>query len=478
MNVTAVPSHSAAPAQPQSADARPSLFRGLPLLCLFASAVAWLLFATVFGLIDSLKFHAPAFLAGSSHFTYGRVQPAQESALLYGFGVQAALGLGLWLLCRLGRTFLVGPLVILLGVALWNSALTVGIIGILFGSATGFDAFEMPFYCDILLSIAYLLIGVCALITFHQRRQDSLYPSQWFVLGSLFWFPWIFATAELLLLVNPSRGVLQASTAWWFAHNFDTVFLGFAGLASIFYFIPKLTGKPLHSYYLAALAFWTIALFGSWGGVPDGSPLPAWIISMGVVGAVMTLIPLLAVAINFYQTVQGRLDTLDADPTLRFSYIALTFWIIAGAQQIVGVLPHVSALVSFTWFGVARKELFHYGFFAMTVFGALYYIIPRLLPSGQAAWSPKLTAAHFWLTFLGILISYLSLVVGGIGQGILLADPNNSALQVLQGTLIPLRASTTGDLLIFVGTVAFLLNFALVLSRSCRACWTQLKEAR
>jgi cytochrome c oxidase cbb3-type subunit 1 len=311
------------------------------------------------------------------------------------------------------------------------------------------------------------MIGVCGLLTFHQRQEGRLYPSQWFVLGSIFWFPWIFSTAALLLLERPARGVLQPLIAWWYARNLSTVFLGFAGLAPVFYFIPKLLGRPLHSYYLAALAFWTLALFGSWGGIPEGAPLPSWIVSLGVVGTVMTAVPLLAVAANFCQTVRHDLNALDANPTLRFTYVGLMFWFIAGAQQIAGALPNVSAITGFTWFGAAQKEMFHCGFFALSIFGAFYYIVPRLLELEESAWCPRLVKAHFYLTFLGVLISCLSLLVCGVGQGILLADPRHTFPEVMKNTMFPLRVSTLGDLCVVVGTILFLLNFARLLARAC-----------
>jgi cytochrome c oxidase cbb3-type subunit 1 len=445
------------------------------MLTLFAGAVLWLLVASLLGLRNSLNFHNPVLFASEAYLSYGRVHAAHNAALLYGFGVPSALGLGLWLLCRLGRASLAGPAVVFIGALFWNIALTLGVAAILCGGSTGFDGFELPAWCAPILFVAYLLIGLCALLTFHQREPGLLYPSQWFVLGSLFWFPWIFSTAALLLLCVPARGVLQASTAWWYAQNFDMVFFGFAGLASAFYFIPKLLGRPLHSHYQAALAFWSIALFGSWGGLPDGAPLPAWIISLGVVGTVLTAVPILTVATNFYQTVRQDLNTLDADPTLRFTYVGLIFWIIAGVQHILGALPDVSSITDFTWFGAAQKDLFHYGFFALTVFGALYYIVPRLLGLDHGVWRPNLLKGHFFLTFFGVLISYLSLLVAGIGQGILLANAGNDFADVMRRTMLPVRFGMLGDLLVVLGTVLFLLNFAGVLAAACRQCRAERK---
>ncbi len=469
--VSPAPTSSSAPSQ-----ARCERAADLSLLSLFAAAVLWLFAALALGLIDSLKFHNPDLLAAGPYLSYGRVHSAQNAALLYGFGAPAALGLGLWLLCRLGRAALAGPWVVLLGVVFWNSALAAGVAAILCGGATGYEGFELPAWCAPILFVAYILIGLCAFVTFDRRREEKLYPSQWFVIGSLFWFPWIFSTAALLLLAAPARGVLQALTAWWCAHNFDQVFLGFTGLASSFYFIPKLLRRPLHSHYLAALAFWTLALFGSCGGVPNGAPLPAWIVSLSVVGTGLTVVPLLAVAANFCLTVRQDLALLDADPSLRFIYVGLVFWLIAGVQQIVGALPNVSAITDFTWFGAARSELFHNGFFALTVFGALYYILPRLLGLEQTAWCPRLLKAHFFLAFLGVLIAYVSLLSAGVGQGILLADARNSFPDVMRRTMLPLRVGTLGELMMLVGTLLFLLNFARILRAACRRCRAQAKE--
>jgi cytochrome c oxidase cbb3-type subunit 1 len=446
------------------------------MLILFAGAATWLLAASLLGLLDSLKFHAPAFLAGQAWLSYGRVDAARHAAFLYGFGAPSALGLALWLTCRLGRATLAGPGIVVIGAILWNLAAALGVAAILCGGGTGFDYFEMPLSCAWILFAAFLLMGVCALLTFHRREPGFLYPSQWFAIGSLFWFAWIFSTACMVLLFAPERGVLQASTAWWCERNFDTVFLGFAGLGSAFYFIPKLLGRSLHSHYQAALGFWTLAVFGSWGGIPNGAPLPSWIISLGVAGTVLTAVPVLAVATNFYQTARGDMNGLDADPTLRFTCAGLMFWIIASAQQIAGALPGVSVITDFTWFGAAQKELFHYGFFAMTVFGALYFIVPRLLGLDDSAWCPKLLKGHFFLALFGALISGLSLWAAGVGQGILLANPGNSFTDVLRRAMLPARVSLLGDLFVVAGTILFLLNFAGVLARACRRGCAARKE--
>jgi len=108
------------------------------------------------------------------------------------------------------------------------------------------------------------------------------------------------------------------------------------------------------------------------------------------------------------------------------------------------------------------------------MFGAIYYITPRLLdPVNPPEWSPGLVKGHFGFTLFGILVSYLALLVSGVGQGVLLNDLNYSFAQVMRATLVPLRGSTLGDLFIVIGTILFLLNFALLLTRCCCRCWTE-----
>src|SRR6266446_5917884 len=142
----------------------------MPLLVMFVSAAVWLVIGSVFGLIASIKFHLPSFLADCAWLTYGRVRPAYINALLYGFGIQAGLGVTLWLFARLGRTTVAQPLLV-----------TVGILGILAGDGTGFETLEMPRYAALILFLGYLMIALRSALTFHQRRERPLFVSQWFL---------------------------------------------------------------------------------------------------------------------------------------------------------------------------------------------------------------------------------------------------------------------------------------------------------
>src|SRR5436190_15217664 len=342
----------------------------LPLLTMFGSAAIWLVIASTFGLIASIKFHSPNFLADTQWLTYGRVRPAYTNALLYGFCIQAGLGVALWMFVSLGRTLLAQRVLVTVGAKLWNLGVTVGIVGILAGDGTGYENLDMPRYAALILFLGYVMIGLWGALTFHQRLVRPLFVSQTFLLAALFWFPWIYTTANLLVIAFPVRGVAQAIIAWWYSNNLQVVWLGLVGLGAAFYFIPKLTNRDLHSHYLALITFWMLILFGSWGGIPNSAPLPAWMPSLSTAATVLTLIPILAFAMSIYQTLQGKCSELTASPSLRFIGFAAAAFIAAGLLNLLGSLSQISQVTDLTWFTPAKIQVNNYGFFAMIMFGA------------------------------------------------------------------------------------------------------------
>jgi cytochrome c oxidase cbb3-type subunit I len=471
-------SETSSPAQPNSANpggvarypvapAEIDASCRLPLVVLFLSAAVWLVIGSAFALVASIKFHAPDFLADSAWLTYGRVRPASLNCMLYGFCMPAGLGVALWLLARLGRTTLALPGLVAAGAVCWNLGITVGVGGILAGSSTGFENLEMPSYAARLVFLGYLMIVLWAVITFHQRRERQLFVSQWFLFAALFWFPWIYSTADLLLLTFRVRGMAQAVIAWWYSDNLLVVWLGLVGLAAVFYFVPKLTGRELHSRYLALLTFWMLILFGSWGGIPQSAPVPAWLPVSCAVATGLGVIGIVAVALNVHGTLGGQCSKLMAHPSLRFIGFGVVAFIVGGLMSAADSLSEFSHVTHFTWFTVARGLLNSYGFFAMVMFGAVYYIVPQLL--GLEFPSAKLVRAHFWTAAAGILLFVVPLAAGGIVQGVKLQHPNIPFTDIARGTLPFLRASTMGDLLIALGHLMFLVNLAGLVIRFYRA---------
>ena len=443
-------------ARPQTPDPKLDASCRVPLLALFGGAALWLVVGSVLAMIASIKFHAPDFFADCPWLTYGRVQPAADNALLYGFCLPAALGVMLWIFARLSQAPLCLPFVAVVAANLWHLGVLVGLVGILIGDSTGFAWLEFPRGGSVLLFTAFLLIAICAMATLGRRRERELYPSHWFLLAALLWFPWIYATGNLFLVAWPVRGVVQTAIDDWFANNLLFVWLGLAGIGTAFYFLPKLAGRPLQSRYLALFAFWMLILFGTWCGIPAGAPLPVWMPTLSAVAATLLLAPLLAVGIVGWRTVWGSVRSKWDNGPFCFIGTGMDCFCLSGFMLITMACPQISRMTEFTWFGPAQTQLQFYGFFAMTMFGAIYYLLPRVV--GFEWPFPKLARGHFWISLSGILLLVVPLAIGGVVQGLKWADPNVAPVDVAKTTLPFLRASTTGLLLVLLGNLLFALN--------------------
>jgi cytochrome c oxidase cbb3-type subunit I len=446
-----------------------------PVLLLFFSAVAWLTLGSIFSLLVSVKMHAPGMMADAGWLTYGRLQAAGSNLFLYGFGIPAGLGMLLWMFARLGATRVVWPSAALAGTAFWNLGVLLGLVQILAGGNTGYEWLEIPRGATLILFTGYLLIGVTAMLTFMARTRCELYVSQWFLLAALFWFPWVLSTASLLLQFQPPRGALQAVVHLWYGQNLSVICLGFIGLAATFYFIPKFIGKPLHSRYSAMLAFWMLAFFGAWGGIHPGAPVPAWMPSVSTVGTVLLIVPLLALAGNWHQTLSGAYRMWRELGLLRVVIFAAIIFLVTGLLRIALAFPPVSDVLEFTYFTTAVRQLHLYGFFALTMFVAIYYILPRV--TGLEMPSAKLVKVHLFCAVAGILVVAISLLAAGVMQGTRLADPAQDFNDVMKATMMIFRLSTLGDLLLVMAHIALLANFKWLLFRGCCAGCCPARDA-
>ncbi len=441
-----------------------------PLLLLFASAGLWLAVGTFLSLIASIKLHGPGFLANIGWLTFGRVRPAGIDALLYGFASQAAMGITLWLTCRLGAVTLCcrGP--VILGAFFWNLGVTIGVLSVLAGASTGFAWLEMPRFVGLILFASYAVIGLCILVTFCNRTERRLYVSQWYILASLFWFPWIFSAANLLLLYRPVRGVLQAFVNSWYANNLLALWLGTVTLGTLFYFIPKLLNRPLYSRYVASFGFWTYLFTAGWTGSIQliGGPFPTWMIAIGTSAAILLIVPTVAVGLNWYMTATtlGSDWRFRSDLVYRFIlYGALSYFVVS-AGAILLACYKVSEVTQFSLVPMALIYLTIFGCFGMTAFGAIYYIVPRA--TGMAWPSEKLVRTHYTCSAAGMGTLFVAFLLGGLIQGYRLNETTADVVRITRGTIPFMGLGTLGLLLLLVGQGAFLKNLFTLLHRQAR----------
>jgi cytochrome c oxidase cbb3-type subunit 1 len=435
----------------------------VPVLMFYASAMVWLLIGTLLAGFVSFTIHSPDWFSDASFLTWGRVRPVCINILVYGWGSMAAMGTAVWLMARLCRTTLRHPLLIVTGAWFWNVGVLIGVTAILLGYSTGYQWLEFPPYAALVLLVAYALIMSWAVLMFRFRRGDQIYITQWYLLGAFLWFPWLYAAAQAMLFVVPVQGVMQAAVGWWYENNLLFLWFGAIGLGTAYYMIPKVIGRPVYSYHLATIGFWTYALFSSWTGMQRGvdGPFPAWMITASIAATILTIIPVATVGLNHHMTMQGYFPVMRYSPTLRFTVFGAMSYTVFSVVGILISLRSTARYLHFTEAIVGYSHMGLYAFFTMIMFGSMYYIIPRLV--GREWRYATLIKLHFWASAYGIGLMSLMLLTGGFVQG---ASQNDLSLSFIESTasVLPyLRGVTLAMVLLTVSHFIFAFHFGLML---------------
>ena len=428
-------------------------------LFFLVSAVLWLMIGTVFAIIASYKLHSPEFLAQYEDFTFGRVRSAHLNSMIFGWGNNAIYCLATWIMARLCRAKVRhGGLLMIAGV-FWNIGVTLGVFGILTGKMTSVEWLEMPQQVTPILAVSYVMIGVWGVVSFSNRQTEHVYVSQWYILAALFWFPWLYAIAQVMIIFLPARGVVQAITNWWFAHNVLGLWLTPVALGVSYYLIPKVLGKPIYSYYLSVIGFWTLALFYNWAGIHHliGGPIPIWLQTAGTVASVMMTIPVIVVAINQHMSVVGEHNAVWQSPTLRFVVFGAISYTLVSLIGSAMAIRSVNEVTHFTHFTVAHAHHGVYAFFTMIMFGGVYFVMPRFM---KREWpSASLIRIHFWACALGIIGYVVGLSIGGIIQGYEMNNPDIPFIETMKHTLPWLASRSISGILLTIGHSAFAIHF-------------------
>ncbi len=419
-------------------------------------AVVWLLIASTAGLLSSIKLHEPDFLTSQAWMTFGRMRTLHLNSVAYGWTPMAAFGLTIWLLPRLLKTPLMGGRFALLGVMLWNAALIAGLGSIAAGLSDGLEWLEIPWQIDILFVLGGALIGLPLVFTLQNRRVQHLYVSIWYMGAALFWFPILFLIGNFPGL---HFGVEQATMNWWYGHNVLGLYYTPIALGCIYYFLPKIIGRPIQSYNLSLLGFWALAFFyGQVGGHHlVGGPVPGWLVTLSIVQSMMMIVPVLAFSVNQHLTMRGNFRTLIYSPTLRFIVFGGMMYTLSSVQGSFEALRSINTVTHFTHFTVAHAHLGLYAFVAMVMFGGIYFVMPRVM-----AWEwpyPKLIALHFWLVVLGFGVYFVGLSIGGWLQGEYMLDAAKPFIESVKVTIPYLEARSIGGGLMTLGHLVFAFHF-------------------
>ena len=425
----------------------------------FCCAIVWLLVASAAGLTASIKLHQPDWMVQQAWLTFGRIRTIHLNAVAYGWAPMAGLGISMFVIPRLLKTPLIGARFAFVGAVLWNAALIAGLGSIGAGINDGLEWLEIPWQIGTLFALGGALIALPLVFTLVNRRVEHLYVSVWYMACALFWLPVLFIVAKM---PGVHQGVQQAAMNWWFGHNVLGLFYTPMALASVYYFLPKVIGRPIQSYNLSLLGFWGLAFFyGQVGGHHlIGGPVPEWMVTLSIVQSMMMIIPVAAFTVNQYQTLQGRLSALRWSPTLRFIGVGGLMYTASSIQGSFEALRSVNVITHFTHYTVAHAHLGLYGFVSFVFFGAMYFVMPRIT---AREWPfPWLITTHFWLVSAGFALYFVSLTAAGWLQGQAMLDAARPCMDSVAVTLPYLKGRSIGGALMVLGHLVFAAHFILL----------------
>lgn len=434
-----------------------------PVLFLLLKAVGWLVISLGIGLISSIKMHSPGFWSNCEWVTFGRLRPAFFTALIYGFAIQASLGVSLWMLARLGKTKLVAGASAVIGCGLLNFGVAIGVLQIMAGQSTGFTWMEMPRQAAALVGGGFFLVAVSAFATLRHREMKPLYISHWFLLTALFCFLWFLVQGYVMGVAFPVRGIMQVVLNAWYTTGLQYLVLMPFALAIAYFLLPKLIGKPVYSTQAAGFGFWILILFAGWSAlsrVPQG-PVPRWMLAVGSSCKFMLIMVAVCFAVNWFMTLRQAKKASSAEPAWSFLASAVWAFLAGTVLEVFGATDALLSRVAFTTYSLGVTHLILIGFVAMAIFAGIYYVVERVL---EDEWKSRgLIQAHLVLTLLGVLLTAGAYLFGGLTVGPKLNLQSGAFLDVARSFTPFLGTATLGYLLLFAGQLCLVWNLGSTL---------------
>ena len=392
----------------------------------FAIATAgWALVAFLVGLIVALKLVFPSFLQGIPQLSYGRLRPLHTNAAIFAFGGNAIFVGVYYSLQRLCKARMYSDRLSAIHFWGWQLIIVCAALTLPFGFTTSKEYAELEWPIDILITGVWVSFGWNMLGTIFTRRERHMYVSIWFYLAT-------FITVALLHVVNSLElpvsllksysmyaGVQDALVQWWYGHNAVAFFLTTPFLGVMYYFIPKAANRPVFSYRLSIVHFWSLIFLYIWAGPHHllYTALPDWAQSLGTVFSVMLIAPSWGGMVNGLLTLRGAWDRVRESPVLKFMVVGVTAYGMSTFEGPMMSLKSVNALTHYTDYIIGHVHLGALAWNGGLAFAMLYYIVPRIYNTNL--YSLRLANAHFWLATTGILFYAIPMYVAGITQSLM-----------------------------------------------------------
>ena len=398
--------------------------------------IRWGVIATVFwgvvGLLAGVAIASqlawPLLNLHSEFTTFGRLRPLHTSAVIFAFGGNALIATSFYIVQRTCRARLAFPT--LARFVFWGYQLFIVLAatGYVMGVTEAREYAEPEWYVDIWLTIVWVSYLAVYVGTILRRSEPHIYVANWFYLA------FIITVAMLHLVNNLSMpvslvgsksysafaGVQDALVQWWYGHNAVGFFLTAGFLGMMYYFVPKQAERPVYSYRLSILHFWSLIFLYIWAGPHHlhYTALPDWAQTLGMVFSIMLWMPSWGGMINGLMTLNGAWDKIRTDPIIRMMVLALAFYGMSTFEGPMMSIKSVNSLSHYTNWTIGHVHSGALGWNGMITFSALYFMTPRLW-NRTRLYSLRLVNWHFWLATLGIVLYTASMWVAGITQGLM-----------------------------------------------------------
>ena len=389
----------------------------------------WGIVAFAAGVYIAAQLALPTLNLGLEWTTFGRLRPVHTSAAIFAFGGNALLGTSIYVVQRTCKARLFGgePVgwFIFWG---YQFFIVMAALSYVLGYSQSKEYAEPEWYLDLFLTILWVTYLVAFVGTLIKRREPHIYVANWFYLAFIITVAMLHLGNNLAVPVSLTSaksytlfaGVQDAMTQWWYGHNAVGFFLTAGFLGMMYYFIPKAAGRPVYSYRLSIIHFWSLVFLYIWAGPHHlhYTALPDWAQTLGMVFSVMLWMPSWGGMINGVMTLSGAWDKLRTDASLRFTVTAVGFYGMATFEGPMMSVKQVNALSHYTDWTIGHVHSGALGWNAFITFGALYYLVP-VLWRRQALWSMALVSWHFWIATIGIVLYITAMWVSGIMQGLM-----------------------------------------------------------
>ncbi len=374
------------------------------------------------GLILALMFLFPNVTDGISWLSFGRLRPLHTNAVIFAFVGNAMFAGIYYSLQRLLKARMFSDFLSNLNFWGWQLIIVAAAVSLPLGYSTSKEYAELEWPIDIAIALIWVAFGINMIGTILKRRERHLYVAIWFYIATFVTVAVLHIFNSLALPVSGMKsysvyaGVQDALVQWWYGHNAVAFFLTTPFLGLMYYFVPKVANRPVYSYRLSIVHFWSLIFLYIWAGPHHllYSALPTWAQNLGVVFSIMLIAPSWGGMINGLLTLRGVWDKVREEPVLKFFVVAITGYGMSTFEGPMLSLKNVNAIAHYTDWIIAHVHVGALAWNGFMSFGIIYWLIPRM--SKTTLFSTKLANFHFWIGTLGIILYTLPMYVAGFLQ--------------------------------------------------------------